>query len=115
MGAGGTFADPGLWKANSFPSLKPRLIVHLEAAITDLELASVFTRDKAQLDRFCPDHPHKDAHAESVTLYAAACLATDRSSCPMFVDRRCRSCANHADGGTATACKGSGRSTATRS
>jgi hypothetical protein len=30
------------------PTLKPRLIVHLEAAIADLELGSVFTRDNAR-------------------------------------------------------------------
>jgi hypothetical protein len=45
------FADSGLWKSNSFGRLKPRLIVHLEAAVADLEVGSVFTRGKARLER----------------------------------------------------------------
>ena len=30
------FSDPDLWKSNSFASLRPRLIVHLEASIAAL-------------------------------------------------------------------------------
>jgi hypothetical protein len=31
------FADPDLWKSNSFAAMRPRLIVHLEAAVANLE------------------------------------------------------------------------------
>lgn len=37
--------------AEPFLRPKPRLIVHLEATIADLELGSAFTSDKAPLDR----------------------------------------------------------------
>ena len=41
----------GSGAAEPFLTQKPRLIVHLEAEITDLELGSAFTREKAPLDR----------------------------------------------------------------
>jgi hypothetical protein len=31
------FADPELWKSNSFAALRPRLIIHLEAVVAKLE------------------------------------------------------------------------------
>jgi hypothetical protein len=31
------FADPELWKSNSFAALRPRLIIHLEAVVAELE------------------------------------------------------------------------------
>jgi hypothetical protein len=31
------FADPDLWRSNSFASLRPRLVLHLEAAVAKLE------------------------------------------------------------------------------
>src|SRR5260370_6796421 len=31
------FADPELWKSNSFAAMRPRLIVHLEAVVANLE------------------------------------------------------------------------------
>jgi hypothetical protein len=35
------FADPELWKSNSFAALRPRLIVHLEAVVAELERRAV--------------------------------------------------------------------------
>jgi hypothetical protein len=37
------FADPELWKSNSFASLRPRLVLHLKAAIASLEHDLAFT------------------------------------------------------------------------
>ena len=37
------FADPELWKSNSFAGLRPRLVLHLKAAIASLEHDLAFT------------------------------------------------------------------------
>jgi hypothetical protein len=47
-------ADPDLWKSNSFAALKPRLILHVEAAIARLayeDISYTWRDDKARLDR----------------------------------------------------------------
>jgi hypothetical protein len=38
------FADPELWKSNSFAALRPRLIIHLEAVIAHLEYEQAHMR-----------------------------------------------------------------------
>jgi hypothetical protein len=44
-------ADPELWKSNSFAALRPRLIVHLEAAIAELEWNKHAHDREARLER----------------------------------------------------------------
>ena len=46
--------DPELWKSNSFASLKPRLIVHVDAALADLTWRAAYENRReteAKLDR----------------------------------------------------------------
>lgn len=45
------FADPNLWKSNSFAALKPRLITHLEAVIAELEWNGYARERATRLDR----------------------------------------------------------------
>jgi hypothetical protein len=44
-------ANPELWKSNSFAALKPRLVLHLEAAIAELECNKWAHDRKARLAR----------------------------------------------------------------
>jgi hypothetical protein len=50
------FADPELWKSNSFASLRPRLITHIEARIAEMES-----------ERLYHLHRHRFSSAESLS------------------------------------------------
>lgn len=42
------FADPELWKSNSFAALRPRLITHLEMAVAQLNDARLYNARRMQ-------------------------------------------------------------------
>jgi hypothetical protein len=45
------FADPELWKSNSFAALRPRLIIHLERQIAELDSNRAYHAQRAQRDK----------------------------------------------------------------
>jgi hypothetical protein len=51
-------ADLDLWKSNSFASMKPRLILHVEAAITRLTYEKL--SNQSYFDHFCGGQPRLD-------------------------------------------------------
>ena len=59
-------ADPDLWKSNSFASLKPRLIIHVEAAIAKYENERVQRRTER-----LPRRPSRFSDAQWAAYKAA--------------------------------------------
>jgi hypothetical protein len=53
--------DPDLWKSNSFASLKPRLIIQVEAAITDLDHERIRAGMRRGWGRWQSVHKFSDA------------------------------------------------------
>jgi ribosomal protein S27AE len=43
------FADPELWKSNSFATLRPRLIIYIQAAVARLEYEQVSARGRGEI------------------------------------------------------------------
>ena len=47
------FADPELWKSNSFAALRPRLVLHVRAVVAELEYDLVYETSRSRSQPFC--------------------------------------------------------------
>jgi hypothetical protein len=76
------FADPELWKSNSFASLRPRLVRHVGCVIAELEADLAYQLRKSRSQPFCGLSATKEhrqaaaAHRKAATSLAIGAIET---------------------------------------